>query len=54
MPLSFNKTFSESEMQSHFYVFETLFISFNEAEVFCDKNNIPYDFIVKTKFYINH
>lgn len=54
MPISFNKTFRKSENQSHYYIFETLFISFSDAEKFCDKNNIPYDFIVKTKFYINH
>ena len=37
----------------HYYVFETFFVDFGEAVVFCDRNNIPYDFIVKTKYIID-
>lgn len=46
-------TFKKCETDiSHYYVFNTYFTTFWDAENYCDKNNIPYDFIVKTKFFI--
>ena len=54
MPISFNKTFTRTETTPHYYVFNHLFLEWAEAEKFCDKNNIPYDFIVKTKYYVNN
>ena len=54
MPISFNKTFTKCNSISHYYVFNTLFLEWAEAETFCDKNYIPYDFIVKTKYYVNN
>jgi hypothetical protein len=54
MPISFNKTFTKSKEQSHFYVFEILFLEWDEAFKFCEENKISFDFIVKTKYYINH
>ena len=53
MPVSFNKTFTKSEGQSHYIIFSSLFLDYDEAILFCDKNNIPYEFIVKTKYYVN-
>ena len=32
MPISFNKTFTKSKEQSHFYVFEILFLKWEEEE----------------------
>lgn len=37
----------------HYFVFTEFFIDFNSAREYCDENNIPYDFIVKTKYFIN-
>lgn len=39
---------------SHYYVFEKLFIEYDDAISYCDKKNIPYDFIVKTKYIIDY
>ena len=53
MPISFNKKFQKSETEiSHYYIFDNIFIQYADAEKFCDENNIPYDFIVKTKWYV--
>jgi len=38
----------------HYYIFGKLFIDYNEAVSYCDQNNIPYDFIVKTKYIIEY
>ena len=38
----------------HYYVFDKLFISFDDAMAYCDNNGIPYDFIIKTKYIIDY
>ena len=38
---------------AHYYVFETYFTTFWEAEEYCTKKLIPIDFIVKTKYFIS-
>ena len=53
MPINFNKSFRLSNTGIHYYVFENLFIDYDEALEFCEKNLIPAEFIVKTNYYIN-
>ena len=38
----------------HYYVFGKQFILFDEAIEYCDNNNIPYDFIIKTKYILDY
>lgn len=44
--------FAKSSLFPHFYVFNEIFIIYNDALNYCDENNIPIDFIVKTKYYL--
>jgi len=37
----------------HYYVFDQLFLEFEAAKSYCDQKDIPYDFIVKTKWYLD-
>lgn len=37
----------------HYYVFTTYFTTFWDAQEYCDKYFIPYDFIIKTKYFIS-
>lgn len=54
MPINCNLKFSKSKEEiSHYYVFKALFIQHKDAVKHCDLNNIPYDFIVKTHYYID-
>lgn len=53
MPVNSNLKFKLSEEpQRHYYVFQSLFIDYDDALGHCDENSIPYEFIVKTHFYI--
>ena len=38
----------------HYYVFGKQFILFDEAIEYCDQKNIPYDFIIKTKYIFEY
>lgn len=37
---------------AHYYVFENLFTDHDEAVKFCENLFLPYEFIVKTKHYL--
>ena len=37
----------------HFYVFDKIFLKRETAEAYCEQENIPFDFIVKTKWYLD-
>jgi len=37
----------------HYYILNNLFLDFDDAMLFCDRWNIPYEFIIKTKYILD-
>lgn len=38
---------------NHYYVFKNLFTEYEDAVNYCEEELIPFEFIVKTKYYLN-